>query len=488
MSGLGAVLAALAEADQLIEHPESLPAISGVADDSRRVERGTLFCAVVGTAADGHDYVADAAARGAAAALVTRRVDAAIPQVVVRDGRAATGIAAREWYDRPGDALRLIGVTGTNGKTTTVALLRHLLNAAGDAGSIGTVGAFDGAGQALGGYGVLTTPGPVELQRALAELGQRGAAKVVMEASSHALDQGRLESMGFAAAVYTNLSHEHLDYHGDLSNYLAAKLQLSGLLRADGVEVVNADDAAWRELPERPGGRRVMFGTSAGAEVRASDVELDARGARFTLAFGSEALSVETPLLGDFNVANATAAAAAAWALGEAPALIATRLATAPQVSGRMERLPAGAKVVLRDYAHTPDALERALAALASLTSGRLIVLFGAGGDRDRAKRPIMGRIAARGADLAIVTSDNPRTENPDAIIDEIETGMEGAAHERITDRREAIGRALELCGADDVVLLAGKGHEDYQVLGTERLPFDERAIVMELMGWRLDT
>jgi len=488
VSGLEALLDALARAGQLLERPDALPAISGVADDSRKVERGTLFCAVVGSVADGHDYLTAAAERGAAAALVTRRTDAPIPQILVRDGRAATGIAAREWYGRPGDALRLVGVTGTNGKTTTVALLRHLLNPEHDVGSIGTVGAFDGADQALEGYGVLTTPGAVELQRALAELGQRGAATVVMEASSHALDQGRLEGLGFAAAVYTNLSHEHLDYHGDLSSYLAAKLKLSELLGPDGVEVVNADDPAWRELPERSGGRRVMFGTGVEADVRAGAVELDARGGRFTLSFGDDTLQVETPLLGDFNVANTLGAAAAAWALGETPASIAERLATAPQVPGRMERLPAGGKVVLRDYAHTPDALERALAALAPLTEGRLIVLFGAGGDRDRAKRAVMGSIAAAGADLAIVTSDNPRTEDPDAIIDQIEVGMEGAAHERITDRRAAIARALELCGPDDVVLLAGKGHEDYQVLGTERLPFDERAIVMELMGLRLDT
>ena len=487
MSGLGNLLSALSEAGQLVQAPQNLPEITDITDDSRLVEPGSLFCAVEGTVQDGHAYLSDAGARGAVAALVTRSVQAGIPQIIVRDSRTATTIAAREWFGRPADALRLIGVTGTNGKTTTVSLIRHLLNAGGAAGAVGTVGAFDGAGEMLEGSGVLTTPGAVELQRALAELVSRGVTTVVMETSSHALDQRRLETLGFAAAVYTNLTHDHLDYHPDLDAYRDAKLLLSELLVEGGVEVVNRDEAAWLALPGRGELRRVWWGTGEDVDVRARDVSLEFTGARFTLEFGDEALPAALPLLGDFNVSNAVAAAATAWAVGEDAGAIVERLGSAPQIPGRMERLAHGEFVVLRDYAHTPDALERAIEALRPVAEGRLIVLFGAGGDRDRAKRPIMGGVAARGADIAVVTSDNPRTEDPDAIIDEIEAGMGEVEHVRIPDRREAIRHAVGMCRAGDILLLAGKGHETYQVVGTERHPFDEKTIVAEVVAERED-
>jgi len=487
MSSLGNLLRALSDAGQLVEAPQSLPEITAITDDSRLVEPGSLFCAVEGTVQDGHAWVPDAARRGAAAALVTRSLEAGIPQIIVRDGRTATIIAAREWFGRPADALRLIAVTGTNGKTTTVSLIHHLLNAGGAAGSVGTVGAFDGAGEMLEGSGMLTTPGAVELQRSLAELRSRGVTTVVMEASSHALDQRRLETLGFGAAVYTNLTHDHLDYHSDFDAYRDAKLLLSELLVESGVEVVNRDEAAWRALPGREELRRVWWGMGEDVDVRARDVTLGSTGSRFTLAFGDEALPVTLPLLGDFNVSNALAAAATAWAVGEDAGGIVERLRSAPQVPGRMERLAHGEYVVLRDYAHTPDALERAIEALRPATEGRLIVLFGAGGDRDRAKRPVMGGVAARGADVAVVTSDNPRTEDPDAIIDEIEAGMGEVEHLRIRDRREAIRHAVGMCRAGDVLLLAGKGHETYQVVGTERHPFDEKVIVAEFIAKRGD-
>ncbi len=249
MSRLGNLLSALSETGQLVQAPPNLPEITDITDDSRLVEPGSLFCAVEGPVQDGHAYLSDAGARGAVAALVTRSVQEGIPQIIVRDSRTATTIAAREWFGRPADTLRLIGVTGTNGKTTTVSLIRHLLNAGGAAGAVGTVGAFDGAGEMLEGSGMLTTPGAVELQRALAELVSRGVTTVVVEASSHALDQRRLETRGFGAAVYTNLPHDHLDYHRDLDAYRDAKLLLSELLVEGGVEVVNRDEAAWLALP-----------------------------------------------------------------------------------------------------------------------------------------------------------------------------------------------------------------------------------------------
>jgi UDP-N-acetylmuramoyl-L-alanyl-D-glutamate--2,6-diaminopimelate ligase len=406
-----------------------------------------------------------------------------VAQIVVRDGRVATAVAAAAWYGHPAARLRLVGVTGTNGKSTTVALIRHLLNAAGDVGALGTLGGFDGRGTPLPDDAGLTTPGPIELHASLAELVRRGARTVVMEASSHALHQRRVAGLAFAAVVYTNLTHDHLDYHGDYDQYLAAKALLSDLLAPQGVEVVNQDDPTWRALPQRAGMRRIRFGLAPESEVRAERVVLEPRGSAFRLHLGPEAREVRLPLLGEFNVSNALGAAAVGWSLGLAPDVVAERLASAPQVVGRMERLVAREWTVLRDYAHTPDALRRALRTLKPITTGRLVVLFGCGGDRDRRKRPVMGEIAAREADVAVVTSDNPRTEDPGRIIDEIEAGMEGVAHLRIEDRREAIHRALAMLAPGDCLLLAGKGHETYQVLGTERVPFDEREIVRDLLG-----
>ncbi len=477
------LLAELHRAGLFVSASEGAPAVTGLTSDSRSVEAGQAYVAVRGSQTDGHKFLADAVRRGAVAVVVESPVEGlGVTQAVVRDGRRAAVALGSAWYGYPARRLRIVGVTGTNGKTTTTALVRHLLNAAGTAGSIGTIGALDGSGAAIPSTaGSLTTPGPIDLQATLAALAARGVTDVVMEASSHSLDQGRLDGLTLAAGVYTNLTRDHLDYHGTMAAYLAAKLKLSTLLGTLGVEIVNLDDPAWRALP--PNGRRVTFGLPpAAAEVRAVDVALGAGGSRFTLTgrFGTAATSV--PLLGDFNVANALAAAATALALGVSLAEVAARLDTVPQVPGRMERLTEKPCVVLRDYAHTPDALERALAALRPLTRGRLLAVFGCGGDRDRGKRPIMGRIAAERADLAIVTSDNPRTENPDGIIDDVERGMGGAPRLRITDRLEAIRRALNEAGPDDTILLAGKGHETYQVIGTEKQPFDEKEIVQRLV------
>jgi UDP-N-acetylmuramoyl-L-alanyl-D-glutamate--2,6-diaminopimelate ligase len=478
MSGMEAILAALRSIGQVVTAPEAVPRIEHIADDSRSVTAGTLFCAVPGTTSDGHAFVPDAVARGAVALVVSRPVSAPVPQIVVRDTRVALGTIAGTWYGNPAADMTVLGVTGTNGKSTTVALVRHLLNADGHAASIGTLGAVDGEGRTVETAGNLTTPGIVGLQAALADLKARGVTRVALEASSHALDQGRLATLVLAGAVYTNLTHEHLDYHPTLEAYRAAKAKLSDLLGHDGVEVVNAEEPAWEALPSRPGIRRVTFGRGTNSTVQAHEIALDGDGARATFVFDGQRQAMELPLLGDFNVANALGASALAWGLGADPEAIAERLASTPQIPGRLERLAAGEFLVLRDYAHTPDALERAIAAVRTFAQARVIVLFGAGGDRDRAKRPLMGRAAAQGADLAIVTSDNPRTEDPDRIIDEIERGMGTTAHVRITDRAEAIHHALAIAKPGDCLLLAGKGHETYQVVGTERRSFDERVIV----------
>ncbi len=464
--------------------PDASPTLTGVTADSRAVSPGQVYVAVRGSQQDGHRFIADAIGRGAGAVIAERPEAATVPVVVVEDGRRAAIALGRWWYDDPGARLTLVGITGTNGKTTTTALVRHLFNAEGRAGSIGTLGAFDGLGEPVSSTaGSLTTPGPIDLQATLAGLVAQGVTHVAMETSSHSLDQGRLDGLRFAAGIFTNLTRDHLDYHGTMEDYLAAKLRLDGLLAADGLQVVNADDAAWSALPS--GRRRVTFGIGAGAEVRAFELIQGNAGSSFRLETPAGSVPIQLPLLGEFNVSNALAAAACGLGLGMPLGQVAERLNAAPQVPGRMERIAEEPSVVLRDYAHTPDALERALGALRPLTPGRLIVVFGCGGDRDKGKRPVMGRIAATLADLAIVTSDNPRTEDPDAIIADVEQGMGSAPHQRHTDRREAIREAMAAASRGDTVLLAGKGHETYQVIGTTKVPFDEREIVQAILGAR---
>ena len=471
------MLEELRAADLLVSAPAAGPAPVALTTDSRAVRPGWAYLAVRGSQADGHRFVPDAVHRGASAVVVEAATGSGVPEIVVRDGRRAALALGAAWFGHPARRLTLVGVTGTNGKTTTTGLIGHLLNAGGSSGSIGTLGAFDGRGQQVDSTaGTLTTPGPIDLQATLAALLERGVDRVTMEASSHSLDQGRLDGLLFAAGVFTNLTRDHLDYHETMESYLLAKLKLAGMLAESGVEVVNLDDGAWRVLPAR--GRRVTFGLHPAADVRAGSVVLDAAGSRFTLTGCFGQAEVALPLLGDFNVANALAAAACALGLGIPIAEVAARLSSSPQVPGRMEILSEAPCIVIRDYAHTPDALERALGTLRPLTTGRLVVVFGCGGDRDKGKRPLMGRVAAALADVAVVTSDNPRTEDPGAIIDDIEQGMAGVAHIRIPDRLIAVHTALDQARPGDTILLAGKGHETYQVLGTDRVPFDEREIV----------
>ena len=475
------VIQELGRADLLSNAPVAGPEPRALGVDSRTVERGTFYIAVRGSQADGHRFVADAVGKGASAVIVETPQKSAVPEIVVRDSRRAALVLGAAWYGHPGRSLTLIGVTGTNGKTTTTGIIRHLLNRNQSAGSIGTVGAFDGSDRPVSSTaGSLTTPGPIDLQATLAALRGRGVTHVAMETSSHSLDQGRLDGLSFAAGVFTNVTRDHLDYHGTMEAYLGSKLRLADLLRPSGVEVVNLDDDAWRALPSR--NRRITFGLHPAADVRATHISLNASGSCFLLAgrFGSS--EVLLPLLGDFNVSNALAAAATALGLELSLQEVVDRLATTPQIPGRMERISDTPCTVLRDYSHTPDSLERALRTLRPLTPGRIILVFGCGGDRDKGKRPLMGRIAADLSDLAIATSDNPRTEDPEAIIDEIERGMGGAPHLRIPDRLAAIRAALNEGQAGDTILLAGKGHETYQVIGTRKIDFDEREIVQELV------
>jgi UDP-N-acetylmuramoyl-L-alanyl-D-glutamate--2,6-diaminopimelate ligase len=473
---------ALDEAGLLVARRGSLPtSISDITDDSRAVRDGALFVAVRGTERDGHDYLGAAAGAGAVAAIVQDVSATTLPALVVNDGRRAAAVAAAAFFGWPARELQLVGVTGTNGKTTTVNMIRHLLDSS-DArsASLGTLGVLVGSeAETLPGGGGLTTPGPVELQRVFRRLRDRGVRSVAMEVSSHSLDQHRVEGVLFDVAAFTNLTRDHLDYHGTMERYFTAKARLLDHVTPYGTVVYNLDDPAWQAL--KTDRRRVAFSERASsAEVHASDVRFGPRGSEWTLSLAGEEAAVQLPLIGDFNVANALGAAACAYSLGLPAPRIADRLSSMPQVPGRLEVLRDD-PTVLRDYAHTPDALERALEAVRPFAPERLIVVFGCGGDRDRGKRPVMGSIAERNADLAIVTSDNPRTEDPETIIDEIVAGMSGTNHERIEDRRAAIGRALAVASARDVIVLAGKGHETYQVRGTTKYPFDEKVIVAEL-------
>jgi UDP-N-acetylmuramoyl-L-alanyl-D-glutamate--2,6-diaminopimelate ligase len=478
---LQTIVNGLRRLDLVADAPAADLDILGIDVDSRVVKPGTLFIAIRGSVADGHKFVPQALANGAAALVAEQPMNASVPVVVVRDGRRAAQAIAEAWYDHPTRHLQLVGITGTNGKTTTTAMMRHLLNRDGDAGSIGTLGAFDGTSDRVeSSAGSLTTPGPLDLQATFRALVDRRVRHAAMETSSHALDQGRLDGVTFAAGIFTNVTREHLDYHGTMDQYLGAKLRLADCVAADGVLSLNADDPAWLSL--RADRRALNWGTAAHADVTVADAIYSASGTRFTLGgrFGIREVSI--PFLGEFNVANAAGAATVAMSLGMSIDEVVVRLATAPQVPGRMERLADTPFTVLRDYAHTPDAFERVLAMLRPLVPGRLFIVFGCGGERDTGKRPIMGRIAAERADRVILTSDNPRHEDPVKIIDDIVADMPAESYDRILDREDAIAHVLRTARPGDTVLLAGKGHETYQVEGSTYRHFDEREIVRSLL------
>ncbi|MEO8910999.1 MAG: UDP-N-acetylmuramoyl-L-alanyl-D-glutamate--2,6-diaminopimelate ligase [Gemmatimonadaceae bacterium] len=477
------IQSALSKRGLLVGVEGKLPAeATGIADDSRHIQPGDLFIAVRGWESDGHDFLDAARDRGAIAAIVEDPTRTTLPSLVVREGRRAAATAAGAAYGSPARNLTMVAVTGTNGKTTSTSIMRHLFDdGTGSSASIGTLGVLIGSeGVVFPGGGGLTTPGPVELQRILRALVDRGVRMVAMEVSSHSLEQRRVDGIEFDVVVFTNLTRDHLDYHGTMEAYLQAKARLMEYLRKDGTAVTNADAPEWAALA--PASNRLTFAIHATAGIRAKDVRYTPDGSEWTLATPRGSSAVTLPLIGDVNVENGLAAGAAAFALGQSPQSIAGRLSSVPQVAGRLEIISTR-PTVLRDYAHTPDALERTLRAARAFTRGRLIVVFGCGGDRDKGKRPIMGAIAERGADCAIVTSDNPRTEDPDAIIDDIEAGMREKKHQRVTDRLAAIQRALDMAENGDIVVLAGKGHETYQIRGTTSYPFDEKEIVKEMTG-----
>jgi UDP-N-acetylmuramoyl-L-alanyl-D-glutamate--2,6-diaminopimelate ligase len=466
--------------------------VTGITHDSRRAGAGTCFACITGAHADGHDFAAGAVAAGAVALLTERPLGLARAEAVVPSVREALGPVAARFHGRPSAAMRCLGITGTNGKTTTTYLLEAVARAAGErAAVIGTVAARVGDDVLPAEH---TTPEADDLQALLAHARDAGAGVVAMEVSSHALHQHRVDGTEFAVVCFTNLTHEHLDYHGTLDDYFEAKAALFSPRFAPAA-AVNVDDDHGRVLAARLRARGDMelltYGCAPGtaADVRASGVVLGARGSAFLLAdarTGEEA-PVASPLLGAFNVANACAAAATALAAGLPFAAVVEGLGDRIVVPGRMEPVEAGQPfTVLVDYAHTPDALSRALAAAREIASGRVLVVFGCGGDRDRAKRPLMGAVAAA-ADVVLVTSDNPRSEDPAAIAQAAAEGARGAGADPLVelDRRGAIGRALELARDGDVVLVAGKGHEPGQTTGGVTVPFDDRVVAREELGAR---
>ncbi len=454
--------------------------VRGVSQDSRTTGPGDLFLAWKGTVHDSHDHVAQAAARGAVASVVERPVDVDVPQLVVTDGRRAAAVASAGVMGFPSKELVAVGVTGTNGKTTTALLIREILRRKMRTAVIGTLGLLDDDGVRPGTES-LTTPGPVQLATWLRTLVDEGFEAVVLEASSHALDQRRLDGTTFDVAVFTNLSQDHLDYHEDMADYRAAKVRLVQLVAPDGAVALNRDERAWDDV-DVSGRSLVTFALDGSADVSAEELELGPGGSSFRLRIGGGVVDARLPMPARYNVENALAAAAAAHALGCSSAEIVEGLAQAPQVPGRLEVVYSGAFTVLIDFAHTPAALEGMLGAVGPLTEGRLIVVFGAGGDRDRAKRAPMAQAVARHADLVVLTSDNPRTEDPERILDDLEPGLAGAPHKRVVDRREAIAVALRAARPGDMVVLAGKGHETYQVVGTEKHPLDERVVVADAL------
>lgn len=466
-------------------YPEEME-IQGVCCDSRRVEPGFAFVCIRGTAMDGHDYARQAAESGAAVIVAEHPVDLGnagdVCLVLVESGRKAWARMCANWFGNPAERLHLIGVTGTNGKTTTTYLLKTILEANGEkVGLIGTIQNMIGERVLASGH---TTPDPYDLQSMLSLMVAEGCGYAVMEVSSHALDQDRVEGCNFDAAIFTNLTQDHLDYHGTMENYLAAKKRLFSLCKT---AILNQDDDWYGPMREGLDCKTVTFSAkSDAADYTARNIRQRPDGVDFELVGIGVIGRVRLAVPGRFSVYNALGAAACALTLGLPFQPVVDALGQAAGVKGRCEVVPTGRDfTVIIDYAHTPDGLEKICGALRECKAGRLVTVFGCGGDRDKTKRPKMGAAAAALSDYLVVTSDNPRSEEPQAIIDDILVGLEGSKtpYTVVVNRVEAIHWAIRHAKPGDTILLAGKGHETYQVLHDGIIHLDEREIVAEALA-----
>ena len=462
--------------------------VTGLSCDSRSAEPGNLFFALAGSRENGGSFVHAATERGAIGVVADQELEGlSIPLVRVPAAREAMADIANAFYNFPSSSLAVAGVTGTNGKTTTAWIIRHLCERVGRAcGLIGTIeyvlpGIIEKASH--------TTPESLDLERLLAQMRDGGFRAASLEVSSHALVQQRVRGVEFDAAIFTNLTQDHLDYHGTMDEYFEAKshffTMLAGQTRKKGRAIVNSDDRYGRRLLDRIGSHPVItYGQGSNCNFRASDIHYSSVGTVFRLDAKGRSYLVRTPLIGLFNVYNTLAAVAAVASMGLELRRVVAAAATIPQVPGRVQRVPGHRNFqAYVDYAHTPDALENILKVLRQLTPARLITVFGCGGDRDRSKRPLMAAAAEQYADRVIITSDNPRSEDPLAIIRDAETGLRGSSHEVYVDRESAIRRAVELAGQNDIILVAGKGHENYQESAIGRTPFDDVSVTARAMA-----
>ncbi len=478
-------LAATVPGARLFGDPGSV--VLGIGHDSRTLKPGELFVAIRGLVADGNQFV-EAARKKGAAAIVSEHAaphGAAAPWLQVKDAREALAILSAAFLGEPARSLELVGVTGTNGKTTTTYLIDAALRAA--AKRVGLIGTIQYRVADRLSESSRTTPESSDLQELFREMVDARCSHAVLEVSSHSLALRRVHGCAFKIAVFTNLTRDHLDFHGDMDGYFAAKrLLFASLLREDGVAVINADDGRAAELAAASRGRVVSYGIEKPADISARDVQLTISGSRLVARTPAGDLPIDSALLGRFNVQNLLAALAAALALGIDPETAVRGLQSMRGVPGRMERVETGQDfAIIVDYAHTDDALRNLLETVRDLAPSRIITVFGCGGDRDRTKRPLMGAVAARLSDVIVITSDNPRSEPPESIVEEILRGVNGgrrAERHVIVDRRDAIARAVELARPGDAVVLAGKGHEAYQVLRDRTVPFDDRQVAREAL------
>lgn len=458
--------------------------ITGITHSSREVTSGTLFVAIKGFKADGHDYVSDAIERGAVAVVVERDVEAPLDVCKVRvpDSREALSHISSAFYGNPSKKLEIIGITGTNGKTTTCYLLRSIYEAAGiRCGMLTTIEYWIGSTKKRG---QLTTPESLDMQRILGKMVEGGVKALAMEVSSHGLALRRVKDVEFAKGVFTNISRDHLDFHIDMENYISSKKSFFRGLRAGSIAVLNCDDPCWEEMASVTQARVVKYGFAGNADFRGRKIRATIDGTQITASWKKETAEIKSHLIGRHNAHNMLASAATAAYSGLDKEAIIAGIRNVRRIPGRLEpfRLRNGGRAFV-DYAHTPDALKRVLESLREVTQGNLICVFGCGGDRDRGKRPIMGEVSTNLADFTIVTSDNPRSEDPKTIIEEITRGAKKGNFRTEVDRRKAIEEAVALAKPDDAVLVAGKGHERFQTIGDAKIPFDDGKVLSSLIG-----